>query len=192
MKASRLPSAVLLASLLALSWFWMQAVHELGHVLGAWVTGGIVDQVVLHPLTISRTDVGRNPQPLVVAWSGPFVGVLLPLAIWGLLAAARGKLSWLARFFAGFCCLVNGLYLGVGSLDRVGDAGDIMHYGSPIWTLWLFGLLVAPLGLALWNGLEAKFGWGRPNESVSWRLAAGTMFVLVATITIEVCWTVAS
>jgi hypothetical protein len=172
--------------LLALSWFWMQAIHELGHVLGAWLTGGNVEQVVLHPLTISRTDLGRNPHPLMVAWAGPLFGVLLPLATWGVLAAARVPLAWLARFFAGFCCLANGLYLGVGSIERVGDAGDILHYGSPIWALWLFGLILAPFGLALWNGLESKFGWGKPDEPVSWRFVLGCAGLLLTTIVLEV------
>jgi hypothetical protein len=175
----------LLVSLLALSWFWMQAVHELGHVLGAWLTDGTVEQVVLHPLTISRTDVGRNPRPLLVAWAGPIVGVLAPLGVWALFLANRIPLAWLARFFAGFCCLANGLYLGVGSFDRVGDAGDILHHGSPMWALWLFGLVAAPAGLALWNGLEAKFGWGRSSEPVGWRLVLACAGLLLTTIILE-------
>jgi len=36
-------------SLLALNWFGMMAVHELGHVLGAIATGGSIERVVLHP-----------------------------------------------------------------------------------------------------------------------------------------------
>lgn len=44
----------------------MQAIHECGHVLGAWLTGGQVARVVLNPLTLSRTDLAENPRPLVV------------------------------------------------------------------------------------------------------------------------------
>lgn len=179
------PSAVLLIAVAGLSWFWMQAIHELGHVLGAWMTGGTVKQVVLHPLAISRTDVGHNPQPLVVVWAGPVIGVVAPLAAWGVLAGARVSLAWLMQFFAGFCCLANGLYIGVGSLDRVGDAGDMLRHHSPIWTLWLFGLLVAPAGLVLWNGLGPKFGWGKNAQPVSLSLAWGCMTVLIVTIVIE-------
>ena len=60
---------ILMASTLLGSWLGMQAVHELGHVFGAWLTGGRVQQVVLHPLTISRTDLAENPSPLVVVWN---------------------------------------------------------------------------------------------------------------------------
>ena len=61
------PRGATLAALLVASWFLMQAVHELGHVLAAWLTGGAVQRVVLSPLEISRTDVMPNPRPLVVA-----------------------------------------------------------------------------------------------------------------------------
>jgi hypothetical protein len=39
-------------SLLALTWFVMTAVHELGHVGGDLVTGGSIERVILPPLTI--------------------------------------------------------------------------------------------------------------------------------------------
>src|SRR5947209_3664633 len=99
----------------------MQAVHESGHVLGAWFTGGRVSRVVLHPLAISRTDLSDNPHPLLVVWGGPVVGVSAPLLLWAGSAAVRLAGAFMLRFFAGFCLLANGLYIGVGSFDRVGD-----------------------------------------------------------------------
>jgi hypothetical protein len=62
---------VLWVCLVALSWLAMQAVHEFGHMLHAWLSGGRVVQVVLHPLAISRTDVEPNPSPQFVVWGGP-------------------------------------------------------------------------------------------------------------------------
>ena len=56
------------ASLVALCWFAMMAVHELGHVVGALVTGGSIERMVLYPLAISRTDVSPNPHPAIVVW----------------------------------------------------------------------------------------------------------------------------
>src|SRR4051794_27203810 len=79
----RLHQWVLITSILLASWLGMQAVHELGHVVGAWLTGGRVARVVLHPLTISRTDFDKNPHPLIVVWAGPILGCVLPLAAWG-------------------------------------------------------------------------------------------------------------
>jgi hypothetical protein len=139
----RLNQAVLILSALALSWFAMMAVHESGHVLGAWLTGGSVATVVLHPLTISRTDLATNPQPLPVVWAGPIFGVAAPLIAWGTAHLVRVPFWYLLRFFAGFCLIANGSYLGVGSFDHVGDAGDLLRHGGAIWQLWLFGRLRA-------------------------------------------------
>ena len=50
---SRFHQALLIVSTLALSWLGMQAVHEAGHVLHAWWSGGRVERLVLHPLTLS-------------------------------------------------------------------------------------------------------------------------------------------
>src|SRR3954454_20608537 len=86
---NRLPQVVLIISTVLGSWLGMQAVHESGHVLGAWLTGGQVARVVLYPLTISRTDLIHNPRPLVVVWAGPWVGVLVPLVGWAIAAKLR-------------------------------------------------------------------------------------------------------
>ena len=162
---------LLIFSAVLLAWLLMQAVHESGHVAAAWATGGAVERVVLHPLAISRTDIEPNPHPLLVVWAGPIVGVLAPLALWGILAAAKTSLAWLARFFAGFCLLANGLYIGLGSFQEIGDAGDLLRHGSPLWTLWLFGLITAPTGLLLWSSLGPHFGFGRDAPAINPRIA---------------------
>ena len=102
--------------------------HELGHVLGALLTGGEIATVVLHPLTISHTEMIDNPHPLVVVWTGPLVGVMLPLILWGLLAVTRVTGGFVARFFAGFCLITNGAYLGVGSF--LGDENQQQRPGQ--------------------------------------------------------------
>ncbi len=163
----------------------MQAVHELGHVVAALGTGGKVTRVVLHPLAISRTDVEPNPRPLAVAWGGPIGGVLLPLAVWGTAAGLKLPLAWLVRFFAGFCLLANGLYIGAGSFQGIGDAGDLVRHGAPIWTLWLFGLVTAPAGLALWNGLGRHFGIGKAAPPVESSVACGCAIALAAVAVLE-------
>ena len=136
----------------------MQAIHELGHVLGAMLTGAEVTRVVLWPWTISRTDVIHNTHPLIVVWAGPVVGVFLPLALWLATAMAKRSLAFVMRFFAGFCLVANGLYIGLGSFQRVGDCGEMLRHGSPIWQLWLFGAVTVPVGFWLWHGLGPEFG----------------------------------
>jgi hypothetical protein len=164
----------------------MMAVHELGHVLGAVATGGRVERVVLHPLTISRTDVSPNPCPLLVVWAGPVVGVLLPLAL--LLIAKVSKLPWayMLQFFAGFCLVANGAYIGFGSFGKIGDAGDMLCHGSPIWSLWLFGVVTLPLGLYLWNGLGPHFGLGAAAGKVDHWTAYASCGLLLVSLVLEV------
>lgn len=177
----RLDQMVLIGTFIGFSWLAMQAVHELGHVIGAVTTGGHVTGVVLHPATISRTDVHPNPHPLFVVWAGPVVGAVLPLIALLLARALRSPGIYLFRFFAGFCLVANGAYIGVGSIQGLADAGDMLRYGSSRWELILFGVLTVALGLYVWNGLGPKFGLGEARGRVS-RAAAITSLVLFAVV----------
>jgi hypothetical protein len=163
----RLRQVVLIGSVLLGSWMGMQAVHEGGHVIGAWATGAKVSRVVLHPLSISRTDLSINPSPLTVVWAGPLVGALLPLAAWALAAWRRMPGSFALRFFAGFCLVANGAYIAAGSIGRVGDGGEMLRHGSPAWLLWLFGAVTVPAGLGLWHCLGPRFGLGAAARPIS-------------------------
>jgi hypothetical protein len=163
---NRLHEVVLITATLAVSWLAMQAVHELGHVLGAVYCGGTVADVVLHPATISYTRLAENPNPILVAWMGPLVGVALPLAACAISGWTRPPGWYLVQFFAGFCLVANGAYLGFGSLWDTGDAGDLVRLGTPIALLWLFGLITIPIGFWLWNGLGRYFGIGIERSTV--------------------------
>jgi len=169
----------------------MQAVHELGHVLGAAATGGRVERVVLHPLTISETDVLPNPRPLIVVWAGPLVGVLLPLALLIVFKLGTMPLGYLVQFFAGFCLIANGAYIGGGSFyggDNGSDPGVMLDRGSPIGWLWLFGAVTLPLGLYLWNGLGPHFGRGPAAGKVEHRAAYVSCFLLALTTVLELAF----
>jgi hypothetical protein len=199
---------VQIVATLGLTWLLMQAVHECGHVLHAWASGGTAVRVVLHPLEISRTDVSPNPHPQFVAWGGAVWGCLIPL---GLLAAVRivewrdqrhfearpsvfqtqasGAASaprffaWLVRFFGGFCLIANGGYLAAGPFDGIGDAGDLLNNGAPSWSLIVFGAVTIPVGLWLWHGLGPRLGLGSDTGPVSRR---GIVAVLAALIVVVV------
>jgi hypothetical protein len=178
--------ALLILSTLIASWLGMQAVHELGHVLGAWLTGGEVERVVLHPLTISRTDLAYNPRPLVVVWAGPVFGCSLPLLLWTLAWAVRLPGAFVLRFFAGFCLIANGLYIGVGSFARIGDCGDMLRHGSSTWQLWLFGLLTTPVGVWLWNGQGKQFGLGPAAERVHPQAAVAVALIALGLVAVGI------
>jgi hypothetical protein len=164
-----------------LCWLWMMIVHEFGHVLGLWTTGGTVARVVLHPLTISRTDAGHNPHPATEIWAGPLVGVLLPAAVAALASAFGVPGAHLLRFFAGFCLIANGCYIGVGVLDPVGDARELLRNGAAVWQFALFGLVTVPAGLYLWYGQAKHFA----RDNVRPRTAIVVLALLVATVTVE-------
>jgi hypothetical protein len=186
---SRFHQALLIVSTAVLSWLLMQAIHELGPCVAAWVTGGTVTKVVLHPLSISRTDVEPNPRPLIVAWGGPILGSLIPLILWAVTEAAKQQTRYLWRFFCGFCLLANGLYIGIGSLGAIGDAGDLVRYGSSIGMLWLFGLVTAPAGFMVWNGLGPAFGIGTQAPPVPAKLAYFVAGLLLMVLIVEfVCF----
>ncbi|MEX2026825.1 MAG: hypothetical protein WEH44_05980, partial [Pirellulaceae bacterium] len=92
--------------------------------------------------------------------------------------------AFLLRFFAGFCLIANGAYIGAGSLGRIGDCGEMLRHGSPIWLLWLFGLLTVPAGLALWNGQGKHFGIGRDAAEVDAVAMIASTIALVVVIAI--------
>ncbi len=177
---------LLIATFVPLCWLGMMAVHEAGHILAAYATGGAVTKVVLHLLAISRTDVQPNPQPLLVVWAGPVFGVVAPLAVWAITRVLRMPGSYLLRFFAGFCCICNGAYIGIGSIEGVGDCGGMLQHGSPMWSPWLFGLVTLPAGLALWNGQGRRFGLGEAEGRVS-RTAAMVCAVSLAAVVVATC-----
>lgn len=176
---------LLIASALSFSWLGMQAVHEAGHVLAAWAAGETVHRVVLHPLVLSRTGTTQDRHPLVVIWGGPLFGSLFPLVAWTITRSLRLSWVFLPRFFAGFCLIANGAYIGVGWPSGVGDAGDLIRYGSPPWLLVAFGLAAVPMGLRLWHGLGPHFGLGEARGRVSRRAALGTLSVLLVVVLVE-------
>lgn len=169
-----------------LCWLLLQTVHELGHILACWVTGGTLRQVVLHPLELSRTELSSNPHPLIVAWSGALFGSLAPVLSW--LAARRffPPVAPHLRFLAGFCLAGNGIYYIVGTLDPGADPGDVMRYGGPPVLNYLFGITALAAGLALWNRLAPELGFGPGAREVAWWVPAGLASALTLAITILV------
>ncbi|MBA3697293.1 MAG: M50 family metallopeptidase [Planctomycetes bacterium] len=184
---ARTRQVLLLATFLPWCWLMMMVVHELGHVLAAWMTGGTVERVVLHPWAISRTDLSHNPQPLSVSWAGAVVGSVVPVLVWLIAQASRIPLAPFTRFFAGFCLVTNGVYLGMGAWTGDGDAGDLIAAGAAVWQLVLFGVGALASGLWLWHGLGPAFGFSGRQEAITHRSVIISMFLLLVTVSLE-CW----
>ena len=162
----RIEQIILIASFLAFSWLAMQAVHELGHVTGAWLSKAKVTKVALHPFILSRTDLGYNPHPAFVVWSGPVFGILIPLLALLFARLLRSPGIYLFRFFAGFCLIANGVYIAFGPATGGGDTGIMMQHGSPRWLVVLFGIFTVPPGLYLWHNQGRHFGLGKAGGQV--------------------------
>ena len=180
---TKFPFAV---GLLVVSWLLMQVFHELGHVAGAWLTGGRVREVVLHPLAISRTDVSPNPSPLIVAWLGPIIGCLLPVLLMFAVPTRHAVASGSTDFFAGFCLIANGAYIAIGSIDQVGDCAVMLQGGSPHWVLVGFGALTIPLGFYIWHRLGSVRKFVQNPDVVSprhaWLVASAAVGMILAEI----------
>jgi hypothetical protein len=170
------------------SFLGAQAVHEAGHVLGAWWTGGTVQRVVLHPLALSRTDVFPNPAPHFVVWAGPLFGCVAPLLVYGVVWLLRVPGVYLFRFFAGACMVMNGAYIGLASFTGDGDADIMLLCGSPRWLLMLFGVVALGSGLFLWHNQGKYFGIGREAKGVHPVAALATVVLLVTLVAVELAF----
>jgi len=79
----------------------------------------------------------------------------------------------------------DGAYIGIGSFGKIGDAGEMLRHGCPIWPLWLFGAACFPLGLYLWNGLGPHFGLGTAAGKVDPRTAYVSCGLLLLTVVVK-------
>lgn len=184
MAARRASQIVLIAGLIAFCWPMMMLVHETGHAMGAWATGGQVQRVLWHPLVLSRTDVTPNPSPKIEVWAGPVVGAALPAVLAAMVIALRLKISYLFVAFAGFCLLANGLYVGWGTFDPAGDAHEMIRLGVPRGSMLVFGLVAMLSGLWLLDRVSPMLGFGdRPRRirtnDVVWVLTAAAIVWIV-------------
>ena len=119
---------------------------------------------------------------MFVVWMGPIVGVLLPVILWLGAWALHMRGHYVLRFFAGFCLLANGAYLGFGTFDGVGDVGEMLELGTPMWLPWLFAGVCMPLGLWMWHGLGPHFGLGPRARPVDSTLAYALLIVMLVVL----------
>lgn len=120
----------------------MIMIHELGHILGGWCSGGVLQEYDLVPWRIPFSLFAPNPHPLITLWSGPILGAVLPLL-----------LAWLVRrnwgwFIAYFCLLANGSYMALGwySGDRYLDTPQLLNQGAHPFTIVLYCLVTISVG----------------------------------------------
>ncbi|MFN0195883.1 MAG: M50 family metallopeptidase [Planctomycetaceae bacterium] len=176
---------LLISTFLPFSWLTFMIVHEFGHVSAAWLTGGHVEYVVLHPLSISMTVLSENPHPQLVAWGGPIIGSILPLLAYVMARLIRSPGLYLFRYFCGFCLVANGLYILVDGFTLSGDGMTLLNSGASRWQLILFGLIATPIGFWCWHGEGRHFGFGTANGIVQRTAAIISAFLFFLVLIIE-------
>jgi hypothetical protein len=151
---------VLLATIA--SWYGMMATHELGHCVAAWLTGGVIAKVHFPLLGFSQTFYLENPHPLAVAWAGAAGGAVFAVLLLGASRKMRRPYQQTLLYFAGFSLIANGLYLGLGGFDRVGDCAELLNHGAKLGQLVAFGIGATVLGIYSWHRMGPLRGWFRP------------------------------
>ncbi len=166
--------------------------HELGHALTLWMTGGTVTRFSLHPFSWSYTYYqSPSAYPLLTAWAGVLFSSAVALALLPLIRPWRS--AWtIPLALTALCVLViNGLYLTVDSLLLPGgDATVIIRHGTP----WLFvlatGIALTLVGLAVGLLLLPRIGL-TPDDTLVSRiivLEAGVGPYLIAMLVYQVLW----
>lgn len=115
-----------IAALLLASWCAMTFTHEAGHIAGGWLGGGTLIHAELRPWHLPHSLFEPDPHPLLTVWSGPVLGVIVPVLIaW----IVRHRVTW---FLADFCVLANGAYLATGWIagDRYLDTQRLFDAGA--------------------------------------------------------------
>jgi hypothetical protein len=156
-------ACLFITTTIAAAWLGMTALHEVGHVLNAWLSGGRVISVELPPRGLGDTRVSPNPHPQFVAWGGACWASLLGLSM--MFVTRRGGLwRWFGQFFAGMCLIANGVYIGVGGFfgdaNGADDAHELLRSRAAAWQLVLFGLVASTAGLVFWHRLGPRLGFG--------------------------------
>ncbi|MEO1497784.1 MAG: GNAT family N-acetyltransferase [Planctomycetota bacterium] len=157
-------------------WMFVAAAcaHELGHVLGAYATGGRITSVELRPWRLGHTLVSPNPHPSVVLWSGFLVGWIAPFATRPAWRTTRWLIGPALRAWAWFSWLAFGSYLALAGGERLTDTGQLVAVGWPVWLLVAIGGGVALVGYwrsrHAWAALNARLS----EPSLTWQTTLPT------------------
>ncbi|PHQ34137.1 hypothetical protein [Rhodopirellula bahusiensis] len=120
----------------------MTMTHELGHIFGGWSGGATLVDADLRPWHLPYSIHSPDPSPLLTLWSGPIVGVAIPIVA---AVIIRWRSAW---FVADFCILANGTYLALAWLagDPHLDTSRLLESGASSISLATYCVLTISLG----------------------------------------------
>ncbi|MBN1916499.1 MAG: hypothetical protein JW889_01215 [Verrucomicrobia bacterium] len=139
------------ALVVVLSWYLMMVFNELGHIVSVAINGGTIERVVLWPWMFSQTIRSGSRHEILDIWAGPVFGIAIPLVLSVVAERIARRPIGCVRFFAGFCLVANGVYIGAGAIAHIGDAGELLDLGFPVWPIVLFGAACIAGGLFVWH-----------------------------------------
>lgn len=135
-----LKRGLMLGGAFAIGYPLAMLLHEVGHAIAFWCTGGSVMRISVHPFSWSYTYGASSLHPQLVTWAGALFGIVCGLSL--LFSVRLSKSPWLTPVVVTALCalLVNGLYLGVDAVMRGGgDGTSLARMGTPVWLLMFFG-----------------------------------------------------
>ena len=152
-------SIVLLSGAFAIAFNLAVALHEAGHATAVLIDGGQIQEFVLNPFSWSW-NLGQGVQDvLFTAWGGVTFGLvysILPLLLirW----VRNDALKLVIKLLAGLGLLINGIYLIIGVLFRVGDGAELTGLGVGSSLLLVIGSAYILVALIIWSWAQGDLG----------------------------------
>ena len=146
------------------AWVLGIVLHELGHAVAMWTTGGIVDRITITPFSWSYTYYGSTPKyPQFTTWSGALLGSLFGLIILFIIRNKPTPYS-VPFLYLGIAPMLHGggYYLLDTFVTKRGDAASLIRSGVPISVVLAVGFFLAVIGIFFlikyfyWNGLSPR------------------------------------
>lgn len=160
--------------------------HELGHAIAYWITGGTVRRIIIHPFSWSYCIPGSvSEYPSFTTWGGVVFGTIMGLMLVALVWRWRGPYVMLVFMIGVVACLHGGFYLIFSCLAKSqGDATKLISYGTSPILILAVGLFMMGIGLIL-AGMSLRLIGIRSSDGVKSRilvLGGGLLPYLVVTL----------
>ncbi|MHC4455976.1 MAG: zinc metalloprotease [Planctomycetota bacterium] len=185
-KKELLKSTFLVLGAFAFAYNASSTLHELGHAIAYWITGGTVRYIIIHPFSWSYCmPSSASAYPNFTTWGGVVFGTLMGLLLVIIVWRWRGPYVILAFMTGTVACLHNGFYLIFSCLAKSkGDATSLLLGGTPKVVVIMVGLLMFGIGIVL-AGMCMHLIGIRSGDGVKSRilvLGGGLLPYLVATL----------
>jgi len=181
-----LKSTLLLLWSLAFGYNASKTLHELGHAIAYWITGGTVEGIIIHPFSWSYCIPSSvSEYPNFTTWGGVVFGTIMGLMLVALVWRWRGPYVMLAFMTGVVACLHNGFYLIFDCLaESHGDSMILISGGTPKAVVIVVGLLMFGTGFIL-AGMCLRLIGIRSSDGIKSRilvLGGGLLPYLFATL----------